>query len=191
SFKMTETQITRLINSGALDSLYSSRNSMRATIKTALQYAELVRDDKGQISIGISSITPPEMIKEYDDPLENLNLEYETIGLMLSDNILEYKKDLIRAKKATPINLLQNREAATIVGIVKSKKVIKTKKGSSMAFIKMFDQSGDVEITVFPSLFEDKNSLLEKNNILVIEGRVEIRDGEKNFLAKNIELLEA
>ena len=110
---------------------------------------------------------------------------------MLSDNILEYKKDLIRAKKATPINLLQNREAATIVGIVKSKKVIKTKKGSSMAFIKMFDQSGDVEITVFPSLFEDKNSLLEKNNILVIEGRVEIRDGEKNFLAKNIELLEA
>ncbi|MFA6675563.1 MAG: DNA polymerase III subunit alpha [Bacilli bacterium] len=191
SLKITETQITKLINSGALDSLYSSRASMRATIKTALQYAELVHDDKGQISIGISSITPPEMIKENDDPLENLNLEYETIGIMLSDNILEYKKDLIHAKNATPISLLNNRETATIVGIVKTKKVIKTKKGSSMAFVKMFDQSGDIEITVFPSLFEEKNSLLEKNNILVVKGRSEVRDEEKDFLAESIDLLEA
>jgi len=191
SLKITETQITKLINSGALDTLYASRASMRATIKTALQFAELIHDDKGQISIGISSITPPEMIKENDDPLENLNLEYETIGIMLSDNILEYKKDLIQAKNATPINLLHDRETATIVGIVKMKKVIKTKKGASMAFVKMFDQSGDIEITVFPSLFEEKNSLLEKNNILVVKGRAEVRDEEKDFLAESIDLLEA
>lgn len=188
--KITENQIIKLINSGAFDHLYPSRACMRISTKAALQYAELVHDDNGQLNIGISGITPPEMMKDHDDPIENLDLEYDTIGIMLSDNILEYKKDLLAAKKVTPISETVDMNYATIAGIVKAVKVIKTKKASSMAFVKVFDQTGDIEVTIFPKLFEEKANLLEKNNILVISGRFDVRDDERSFSANTVELLE-
>ena len=59
-----------------------------------------------------------------------------------------------------------------------------------MAFVRVFDQSGDIEVTIFPKLFAEKSALLEKNNIIVIKGRYEVRNDESSFLAENIENLE-
>lgn len=188
--KMTAVQITKLINAGAFDTLYPSRASMRITTNYALQYADLISDDKGQLNIGISKYTPPVMMNEHDDPIENLDLEYEAIGIMLSSNILDYKKDLLAAKKVVPINEVGEDGSATIAGIIKSIKVIKTKKGSSMAFVKIFDQSGDMEVTIFPTLFEPNSALIVKNNIVVIQGKFDRRNEEKSFIADTLELLE-
>lgn len=188
--KITETQVLKLINAGAFDNIYKSRASLRNTAKAALQYAQLVSDDDGQLNLGIAAIAPPEIMEENDDPIENLDLEYETIGVMLSSNILDYKKDLLQAKNIVPISDLAEGNEVNIVGIVKVKKVVKTKKGASMAFVRVFDQSGDIEVTIFPKLFAEKSALLEKNNIIVIKGRYEVRNDESSFLAENIENLE-
>ncbi|HNX15946.1 MAG TPA: DNA polymerase III subunit alpha [Bacilli bacterium] len=188
--KISENQVLKLINAGAFDSLYGSRASLRNTIKAAMQYSELVHDDNGQLSIGIASIAPPEMIEDQDDPIENLDLEYDAIGVMLSSNILDYKQDLLKAKNVVSIGEIPEHVNVSIAGIVKIKKVIKTKKGSSMAFVKIFDQTGDIEVTVFPQLFAEKAQLLEKNNIVLIKGKYEVRNDESGFIAEDIENLE-
>lgn len=188
--KISESQVLKLINAGAFDKLHNSRASLRNTIKAALQYAQLISDDNGQLNLGIAAIAPPDIMVEQDDPLENLDLEYDTIGVMLSSNVLDYKKDLLKAKNVVPINELVEHNEVNIAGIVKVKKVIKTKKGSSMAFVKIFDQTGDIEMTVFPNLFAEVAFLLEKNNIILVKGRYEVKNDESSFIAETIENLE-
>ena len=190
SKKITENQMQSLISAGAFDELYPSRASMRLTVKSALQYAELNHSEDGQLSIGIDLIAPPRMNKGEDDPLDNLDKEYEAIGIMLSDNPLSYKKDLLDKKGCTPILEAKEMESATVAGIIKSKKVINTKKGVPMAFVKIFDQTGDMEITIFPTQYSDASSLLEKNSIILVKEKKQVGKEEITYIADEINKLE-
>ena len=188
----TEVVITKLINAGCFDKLYPSRASLRATIKYALQFAELSYGNDGQIILDEALENQKQYFKDNDDPLENLNAEYDVLGIMLSDNPLRYKQDLL--KKENVYNLVEAKDRTdtiNIAGIVSAIKTIKTRKsGQTMAFVKIFDEVGEMEVTVFPKLFEVAFSYLEKNKIILINGHYE-NDGEKeSFIAEIIKLLE-
>ena len=190
-YKINEGQLQKLIDAGALDCFHPSRIAMLNTIRSALQYAELNYDSTGQLSLGIAKILPPTMIEGKEDPLEKLDREYDALGLMLSDNPLKYKADLLKEKGIIKISEAKNsKNTVDICGIIKSVKVIHTKKGTSMAFVKIFDETGEEELTIFPTVFADNFSKIEKNNIVVIKGHCEERNGEASFLVDNIDLLE-
>ena len=188
--KISENQMQSLISSGALDEFYPSRESMRLTVKSALQYAELNHSDDGQLSIGIDLIAPPRMNKGVDDPLENLDKEYEAIGIMLSDNPLRYKRELLEKNNVSFIIDAKEMDKATVAGIIKSKKVINTKKGTPMAFVKIFDETGDMELTIFPTQYGPAISLIEKNNIIVAQITHQISKGEESYIVDEIKRLE-
>ena len=189
-YKITETQIKALIDAGALDCLYKSRKSMTLSLKGAIQFAQLNHNEDGQLSMGIMEGLKPAMTIGEDDPIENLNLEYETIGIMLSDNPLRYKKDLLKDKDVSPIVELEETGNATIAGIIKAKKTISTKKGETMCYIKIFDETGEIEITVFPRVYQEAYQFLEKNKFILIKGKIESDEEEKSMIADSIELLE-
>lgn len=46
-----------------------------------------------------------------------------------------------------------------------------------MAFVSGSDQTGSIDITVFPNLYKRVSELLEKNQILLISGKTEINRG--------------
>ena len=190
-YKITEVQMLKLIDAGAFDEFYPSRASMRVSLKSAMQYAELSYDENGQLSIGISKILPPSMIKANDDPLENLDKEYEILGIMLSDHPLKYKRDLLNQRGIIPLHDAENQKGnIAVCGIIKTRKVIKTKKGSNMAYIKLFDETGELEITVFPTLFQQSITLLDRNTTIIAKGHFEKRLDEISFLADSISPLE-
>ena len=190
--KFSESIILKLIDAGCFDNLYPSRASLRKTVKYALQFAELSYGDNGQMIMDDMLDNQKQYFIEQDDPQENLSLEYETLGIMLSDNPLRYKKDIIRGLKAH--NLVQVKEkygTVTTVGIISNIKKIKTKKsGTTMAFIKLVDEEGEIEVTVFPSLYTDKYKIIEKNNIVVVKGKTEHNDEKVTIVADDISLLE-
>ena len=76
------------------------------------------------------------------------------------------------------------------MGIVKAFKVINTKKGTPMAFVRLFDQTSEFEVTVFSDLYSDNMQLIKKNNILLIEGNNKSSKGETSFIANAISLVE-
>ena len=187
---LSENQLEKLIDSGALDAFYNSRQSMRKSIKHAYQTAKLFGNTTGQMSLNLGIDQLPKMHDEPDDPLENLDKEYQALGIMLSNNPLHYKKDLLIANKVMPIIEATSSLNFKVAGIIKSKKVIHTKKGTPMAFIKLFDETGEMEIIIFPDTYSEVMQITEKNNIVLIEGRKEIRNSEANYLASSIKLLE-
>lgn len=190
SYKINESQFTALVNSGALDEFYKSRASMLSTIKNALRYAEICCSEDGQLNIGIAPYAEPAMVEEDDDPLTDLDKEFEALGIMLSKNPLEFKQDLLKEKNVTYIQHVPTYGQVNVCGIIKKKKIIKTRKGSSMAFVTIYDQTGELEITVFPSVFELTNSILDKNNIIVVKGRYDGRGADISFVGNEIALLE-
>ena len=191
-YKVTDTQIQSLIDAGALDSFSTSRESMRMSVRKGFQYSELITDANGQLTLGIPMYDYPKLIEQYDDPIENLNKEYTAIGIMLSDSPLAYKKDLIEAQGITEIssvNLDLNGEYK-LCGIIREVKTHTTKKKQTMAFLKIFDDSGEIEVTVFADAYQESISVLKKNNIVVVEGANRVRNGENDFIANKIYLLE-
>ena len=189
-YKINENQILALINAGAFDKLEPSRASLRVSIRSAMQYAELMFKEDDQLNIGFSDIVQPYLIKDYDDPLENIDKEYEVLGIMLSDNPLRYKKDILNAKNVLPIVEAKEEYNATIAGMIRSVKKIATKKGNNMAFIRINDETDEIELTLFPDAYLEAFSLLEKNNLVIAQIKREKRDDNYDFIATKITPLE-
>lgn len=190
SYKISANQITHLIEAGCFDKMEKSRASLIASISGALQFASMIHKDDGTLPIDLSFLPRPAIVKTKDDPLDNLNREYEVIGIMVSDSPLRYKKDQLIAQKVVDLANAKSRyDTINIAGILKTKKVIKTKKGVPMAFITVYDDTDEMEIVIFPNAFAESSSLLEKNATLLITGHCD-KEKEGNFIADKIRLLE-
>ena len=189
---ISESVVTKLIDSGALDSLYKSRASMRNTLRYAYQLAELSYDKNGQLILDATLDNQKQFFIDVDIPLVNLNLEYDALGIMLSDNPLRYKKDLLEMNHT--ISLHEASESygkVNVAGIISNVKTIKVKKNNTtMAFIKIFDESDELEVTVFPRIYEASFQILTKNNIILVKGRYEHNKDKESFVADEISLLE-
>lgn len=189
---VSDVMIIKLIDAGALDSLYNSRASMRNTLRYALQLAELSYDKNGQLILDATLENQKQFFTDIDDPLENLNLEYEALGINLSDNPLKYKHDLLEKNNVIKsIDVSSSYGKVNVAGIISNVKTIKVKKnGSTMAFIRMFDEYGDIEITVFAKVYEKVFNLLNKNQIILVSGRYDHSRDDNSFVADEIKLLE-
>ena len=192
SMKVSDKVIEKLINAGALDSFNPSRATLRNTIKYALQLAELSFDKNGQLILDITLDSQKQFFTDVDNPIDNLNLEYEALGIMLSDNPLKYKREELKKSGVITISdAVATSRKVKIAGIIASVKTIKVRKnGSTMAFIKVFDETGEVEVTVFARVYEEAFQYLSKNRIIVIEGRFESNNDREGFTADSIILLE-
>ena len=189
-YKISETQLLALIDAGSFDVFNKSRASFRASIKSALQYAELVFNENGQLNIGFTDYIKPYLVEDHDDPLENLEKEYESLGIMISDNPLHYKADILRNKKIINITDAKEMRNAKIAGIVRNIKTISTKKGSTMAFVKIVDETDEIELTVFSEVYSNSVSLLEKNKLIIAEIKAEKRNDETSYICNSITPLE-
>ena len=189
-YKINENQINALIDAGCFDAFNPSRASFRASVRNALQYAELVYSEDGQISLGFSEYVKPYLIEDQDDELENINKEYDVLGIMLSSNPLRLKADILKEKHVIDINIAKEKENAIIAGLIKSVKTITTKKGTTMAYVGLYDESDEIELRVFPELYISSRSLLKKNNIIIVKINRQKYKDEYVYISDEISILE-
>ncbi len=189
-YKISETQYLKLIDSGALDCLNPSRATLKQAVSSYMQYALVINNDKGQMSLDIDLLPPPILGKVNDDPIENLENEYDVLGIMLSNNPLKFKKDLLIKENVISISEAIKKDRAKVCGIIKSIKIIQTKKQQPMAFIKIFDETKEMELTAFSNTYQDNISLIKKNNIVVFEIYKNTYHNNTTYIIKTMKLLE-
>lgn len=174
--KIRSEEILALIDAGAFLSLHPSRASLRKAINKALIYAEMMSDEKGSLILDPSLYERPTLTEEEDDLKTDLLREGAVLGLILSSSL----EDLLTSKEAKPkITLLMDlghvTDKVTVLVFLKNIRIIKTKQGEDMAFLTCLDGSGEGTVVIFPSVYQECQTLLKKDSLLLIEGRYETK----------------
>ncbi len=92
--------------------------------------------------------------------------------------------------QSTDIPVIKDGMSVTMAGIVSAMKMMTTKKGQNMAFVTMEDLYGDIELVVFPKTFELDRQWLALDNIIIVRGRLDIKEDTPKLLAERIVLLD-
>ena len=73
-----------------------------------------------------------------------------------------------------------------IAALVHSTKKIITKKGDPMLFFGIEDLTGKIEAIAFPKTFAAYQEILIAGRVLILEGKVDAKDGEPKFLCERV-----
>ena len=126
---------------------------------------------------------------------ERLNGEKETLGLYLTGHpIDEYHKELNHLVSARIADLRAEKGKQTVAGLVVAFRVMKTKRGDTMAFITLDDRTGRIECAVFADTYNEFRDKIVKDAMLVVEGQVSVDEysgGLKMRIDKVTDLTEA
>ncbi len=132
---------------------------------------------------GVVSVTPDQGTYNHKELLrswshkDRLQKEKETLGLYLTGHPIEiYRQEFKHLARCRIKDLRASREPTTIAGLVIGLRTMKSKRGETLAFVTMDDQSGRVELSVSGGLFEENRDKLQKDAILVVKGVVSVDD---------------
>ena len=196
--KVNKKVIESLIKSGAMDSLKYNRATKMRILDDVLKRVTLEKREKKKMGRGLFSSDNIEQssfsikveeIEEWDEETK-LMYEKELIGYYLTDHPLNKYKEILEKFSSTSIESLQendyNFSNIKLGGIINKLKITKTKKGDSMATFFLEDLTGQVEVLVFPKLYENRKALLKNDNIVFIKGNIDKNENGIKILAENI-----
>ncbi|MBI5469657.1 MAG: DNA polymerase III subunit alpha [Deltaproteobacteria bacterium] len=206
SRKVNKKVIESLIKCGAFDFTKSTRAHLFGSLEGAMEVAQSVQRDKelGQSSLfdvlgGGAKGKPP--LKTMPEPgqtpewpeKELLTYEKETLGFYFSSHPLaSYKKEL-EMYTGGPIETIRDRnnnDEVTVGGIITELKEITTKKGDRMAFIRVEDLTGFVEVVVFSDLYKKAREFVTADKPVIVIGRLDKEEDDVKMVATDITPLE-
>ncbi len=183
--------IESLIKTGAFDR-FESRSVLMNNIEALLAFSHKKQkeQDSGQtdlfgevvesVTVDASITLGPEdttySTKDY------LTWERELMGLFLSAHpLMEYKQFF--EEQGHPINSISATHSGskvTVGGLIIACKVIQTKNNQSMAFVRLADESSEIELLLFPKTYEETSWLWVQDKVVLVQGKVDATDKDGN-----------
>ena len=203
--------IESMIKAGAFDSLGTNRATLLASFEGILDMinSDSKRGLSGQVNmfdIGsnenldndevYSMLKLPEMDKK-----DLLSQEKDVLGIYVSghpldsfaDEISKYSNiksiDLDFDEETGPASYLVDGQLVKFIGIVNHVKVKITKNNDIMAFVSFEDLYGEITVIVFPKTYVQYKAVLFDDNIVKVEGRLNIKEDEITISALKLQTL--
>lgn len=204
-----------LIACGAFDSLGIRRSQLMEVYEEVISAES--NSKRGNISGQFTLFDDDEETHEVELPnkpefskRELLRMEKQYIGMYLSGHpVEEYAEKIEKITKystASIMNALEKDEEGnvtvvddsikdgmyiTLCGIISTRKNKITRSNSQMAFITVEDMYGSVEVLVFPKILTQYSHMLQEENVVILEGRLSLReDEEPKLLCERAALLD-
>lgn len=194
--EMNRRAVESFIKSGAFDSFGDSRKAMLEGLESILKSVEGEnrRNLEGQISLFGGE--EAKQMNRYDLPKvqeyshsELLKMEKEISGLYLSGHPLDAYRDKIARFASANISSLSgedaeqmdNRVVVLVCAVVRTK-YLTTRSDKMMAFVTVEDLTGTMELLVFPRVLTDCGSAIYDNAVVVVRGRVSVKEDEGSKL---------
>lgn len=193
--KVNKKTVESLIKAGAFNAIGSPATLLFNYPRIVKEIADSKEDhSKGQFSLFVQGPTDGHVADNFDHVPEFtedelITMEKEVIGFLISKNPLNKFKEII-AKKSTKrigeVGKADINKTHILVGVLSSKKIIKTKKDNSeMAFITLYDETGSIEAIVFPKLYAKLKDSLGVNQPLIIKGKVNEKEDQLSIIIDN------
>lgn len=190
--------VESLIKVGAMDA-YGDRQALFDVIEPMLAFA---RENQKAAHSNQSSLFGGEILSRGMVKLpvgvitaksDRLAWEKELLGLYVSEHPWKQWQALL-GNVTGPISGVASKvegEAVVIGGVITTVKNIQTKKNDTMAFVKLTDQSGSVEVIVFPSVYKLGASLWAEDRPIVVDGKISSKDGVPKVIVNRAEVVNA
>ncbi len=200
-FDINKRTLESLIKCGVFDGLGVPRIALMCTYENIIdtEHEKNRNNISGQIdffSLGAPSESAegyryPDM-KEYP-PKELLLLEKEASGMYFSGNMIDNYalhieklapdsiSDILTEtseENTSPNPKYTDRQTVKIAGIISEKRTKVTKSGDTMAFIRLEDRYGEIEVIVFAKKYSQYQDELFTENAVLISGNISVEDGE-------------
>ncbi len=191
---------TRVVNRKAMESLikagafdrFGERTTLLHNLDMIVAFAQRLHKQasSGQTDL-FGTVKTPELERPklelqptavVIDHREQLLWERELLGLYLSQHPLELYETFLNEQTVASATLKpeHDNKSVTIGGVINDIREITTKTGQKMAFIKIEDLSGELEIILFPNSYQQTAGLWERDRVVLIRGKVNARDKEGN-----------
>lgn len=177
---VTKKQLETLILADCFRNFKYNKRTLIMNLDSLYNYGELVKD----LDPSLVLIPDIEIVDEYDNYLL-LEQEKDLFGLYISNHpATSYKGTVPNCISLEQLNKYFDKLVTTVV-LVESIKEITTKKGDKMAFASCSDETGSVDYTFFPKIWNIIE--LKKGHLYKIVGRVEKRYDQIQMIVSQIE----
>ncbi|WEV61228.1 DNA polymerase III subunit alpha [Streptococcaceae bacterium ESL0729] len=174
-------QLNPLIQIGAFDLFDENRQKLLENLPRLIDYSQTIQLDLFATTALSFSYT------DYADysQLERYKLEGELLGTALTPHPLEDIRASYQGQVIDLDSLSEGLEGSILVQL-SSLREHQTKTGEKMAFLKVEDPSGDLDVTLFPENYRLYRKVLEEGGVYLISGRVNNRNGNLQMVAQRI-----
>ena len=210
--------VESLIKAGALDDFKVFRSKLLAVYEKLMDSAanDRKRNIDGQISL--FGLTEDQDFKEPEVHYPNIKefaknnllaMEKEMTGLYLSGHPLDEYVQSLKMSTSTTIQHIYDCQEAMMEGLDDDKFSINdddrvilggiiaevnqkvTRNNQIMAFIKLEDLTGIIEVIIFPKTLDKVRNLISADSMVVIKGRVSMKEDEQvKLICESLEPLE-
>ncbi len=198
-----------LVKAGALDCFPGNKAQKLAAVGDLIESAQNTAKNtlEGQMSLFAMGDSAPSLtIKRTMPPASEFDradlqrMEKEMLGIYLTDHPLNDVEDRLREVITMDTETLANPEKSDNIksgtsvvmgGLITAIKRMITKKNTQMAFLTVEDFFGTIEVVVFPKAFEAYRQNLEEDNVVVMKGKLDLKEeGAPKLLADSVVLLD-
>ncbi len=202
--------IESMIKAGSFDSLGANRATLLESYENILDTinSDSKKGLSGQVNMfdldtGIAKDETIYSLKEVPE-LEKrdlLSMEKDVLGLYITGHPLDsFIKEIDEFSTIKSIDLISDDEEnqnsnvndgqlVKFIGVINSIKTKITKNNDIMAFVNLEDLYGELSLIVFPKTYVQYKAPLFPDNIVKVEGRINVRDDDISIVAMKIETL--
>jgi DNA polymerase-3 subunit alpha len=199
--KANRKTVESLVKAGAMDR-FGSRTAMMTALPDLMERSHKAKKAVAAGQAGLfdteeesKSVTVQDILPVVEDLSQTQLLAYEKelLGFYLTAHPLESQRKVMEKYDLTPVSEITTSlvgQKANVGGIITEIKKITTKAGNNeMAFVKLEDLSGTMEIVIFPKVYARTLNEWKRDSIVIITGRIDEKDNRLTMLADEIRTL--
>lgn len=203
--KVNRKVLESLIKSGAMDN-FGKRAAMLSVLEKVRARGAKIQKEKinGQTNLfdgnevgNENELNTTNQLPDMEEftRQELLSLERELLGFYLTEHPLTPVLVSLRQERSHQIHQItlgtSPGQRVRVGGIITDLRVVLTKAASrEMAFVKIEDETGSLEVVVFPKVYAKTKNIWARDRIILLEGRTDIREDNPTLIVEDASLLE-
>ncbi|OGG09430.1 DNA polymerase III subunit alpha [Candidatus Gottesmanbacteria bacterium RIFCSPLOWO2_02_FULL_42_29] len=195
--KVNRKTVESLIKAGAMDQ-FGKRASLLAAFSEIIERVHKGQEKKDQGQVSLFEVSESEEIIDVFPEMEELSkeelllFEKQFLGFYITEHPLTNQINDLEKRVSHRLNMLASEVKSTVVigGIVTQVKKITTRQGGQeMAFVKIDDFTGSIELVVFPTVYERTKFTWVTDKVVLVKGKVSEKDERLAVLVDDAKLL--
>jgi len=197
---LNKKSLESLIKAGALD-CFGNRELMTDHLEEILDWVYRFHNHKNDQQMSLFNESKSDDILEHlkrnnsikpPDKTKRINWEREYLGIYLTGHPLDSYKNVL-GKIALTVSQLDPRylgRKIKVCGFISHIQKVRTKLGKPMVFTRLADYNNSIEVVLYPAVLNNNLAVLREDKVLLVEGRMDKRNGSYQIIGERLEEIE-